>query len=63
MHALLVVCQATLKLKADVLVEVDPLLAFECLKEAFGLEPFNVVLSRKLGTLVSALACRCACDV
>ena len=63
MHALLVVCQATLKLKADVLVESDPLLAFECLKEAFRLEPFNVVLCRKLGTLVSPLDRRCACYV
>eukprot|EP00210_Caulerpa_lentillifera_P001717 g1650.t1 len=53
LHGLLTVCQAALKWKAELLLKLDrdPLDAFECYKEAYELQPTDIVLCKKLGKL------------
>jgi len=51
-HGLLNICQAALKWKGELLIDKNPLEAFECFKEAYEIHPNDIVLCKKLGKLV-----------
>lgn len=52
LHGLLNICQAALKWKGELLIDKNPLEAFECFKEAFEIHSNDIVLCKKLGKLV-----------